>query len=149
MTTQRLIHLGRVRVDYSLCEIRDAVEAEGVLRLIVGEDRGIEIDVRDPRLLRVEIAAVREAAHVPTTRASSTSEEPDGSVSADRSVDELERSSLVVAVAGRGFRPVVSAELVEDAADVRLHRPARDRQRDRDVAIAQAIREQAMDVALS
>jgi hypothetical protein len=83
VTTQRLIHLGRVRVDYSLCEIRDAVEAEGVLRLIIEDDRGIEIDVQDPRLLRVEIAAVREAGHVPSTRASSTPEVPDGSVSAD------------------------------------------------------------------
>ena len=83
VTTQRLIHLGRVRVDYSLCEIRDAVEAKGVLRLIIGDDRGIEIDVQDPRLLRVEIAAVREAAHVPATRASSTPEVPDGNESAD------------------------------------------------------------------
>lgn len=64
VTTRRLVHLGRDRVEYSLCEIRDAVEAEGALRLIVGDQRGIEIRVSDPRLLRVEIAAVREAARL-------------------------------------------------------------------------------------
>ena len=62
VTTRRLVYLGRYRVDYPLCEIRDAVEAEGALRLIVGDNRGVEIAVADPRLLRVEIAAVREAA---------------------------------------------------------------------------------------
>ena len=78
VTTERLILLGRVRVDYSLCEIRDAVEAEGVLRLIIGEDRGVEIEVHDPQLLRVEIAAVREAAHASASGAPSTPEIPDG-----------------------------------------------------------------------
>ena len=62
VTTQRLVYLGRERIEYALGEIRDAVEAEGALRLIVGDRRGIEIEVSDPRLLRVEIAAVREAA---------------------------------------------------------------------------------------
>lgn len=83
VTTQRIIHLGRVRADYSLGEIRDAVEGEGVLRLIIGEDRGIEIDVHDPRLLRVEIAAVREAARASAARSPSAPEVPDGSVSGD------------------------------------------------------------------
>ena len=32
------------------------------LRLVVGENRGVSIDVDDPRLLRVEIAAARAAA---------------------------------------------------------------------------------------
>jgi hypothetical protein len=62
VTTRRLVHLGRSRVDYRLSEIRDAVEAPGALRLIVRDERGIEITVGDPRVLRVEIAAVREAA---------------------------------------------------------------------------------------
>lgn len=63
VTTRRLVHLGRLRVDYGLSDITDAVEAPGALRLIVGEERGIQISVPDPRVLRVEIAAVREAAH--------------------------------------------------------------------------------------
>jgi hypothetical protein len=62
VTSRRLIHLGRFRVDYGLGEIRDAVDAPGALRLIVGEDRGIQISVDDPRVLRVEIAALRETA---------------------------------------------------------------------------------------
>jgi len=62
VTTQRLVHLGRIQVEYPLGEIKEAVVAEGALRLVVGESRGVEIEVRDPRLLRVEIAAVREGA---------------------------------------------------------------------------------------
>lgn len=62
VTTRRLVHLGALQVAYGLCEIRDAVEAPGALRLIVGEDRGIQMSVPDPRVLRVEIAAAREAA---------------------------------------------------------------------------------------
>jgi hypothetical protein len=71
VTTQRLVHLGRVPVEYRLGEIREAVVAEGALRLVVGEGRGVEIAVHDPRLLRVEIAAVREA-----TRAAATEPAP-------------------------------------------------------------------------
>jgi hypothetical protein len=84
VTTQRIVHLGRVRVDYGLGEIRDAVEAEGVLRLIVGEDRGVEIGVHDPRLLRVEIAAVREAARASAASGAATLEVRDGGASPDR-----------------------------------------------------------------
>jgi hypothetical protein len=62
VTTERLVHLGRVPVEYGLSEIREAVVADGALRLVVGGGRGVEIAVHDPRLLRVEIAAVREAA---------------------------------------------------------------------------------------
>lgn len=75
VTTRRLIHFGRVPVEYSLCEIHEAVVATGALRLIVGDGRGVEIEVHDPRVLRVEIAAVREAARplatdvVPETKA--------------------------------------------------------------------------------
>ncbi len=69
VTTRRLVYLGRERVEYPLNEIHDAVEAEGSLRLIVGEGRGVEIQVPDPRLLRVEIAAVREAARAAVAEA--------------------------------------------------------------------------------
>ncbi len=62
VTTQRLIHLARVQVTYALGEVREAVVAGGALRLVVGESRGVEIDVGDPSSLRVEIAAAREAA---------------------------------------------------------------------------------------
>jgi hypothetical protein len=66
VTTERLVHLGDHRVDFPLSEIRDAIEAEGTLRLVVAEEPGIEIEVDDPRLLRVEIAAVRESARSST-----------------------------------------------------------------------------------
>ncbi len=62
VTTQRLVYLGRMPVEYPLAEIREAIVADGALWLVVGESRGVEIAVEDPCLLRVEIAAVREAA---------------------------------------------------------------------------------------
>jgi hypothetical protein len=77
VTTRRLVYLGRERVEYPLAEIQDAVEAEGTLRLIVGDRRGIEIEVPDPRLLRVEIAAVREAARVSVLDAPPSPETPE------------------------------------------------------------------------
>ncbi len=55
-------------VEYPLAEIREAVVAEGALWLVVGESHGVEIGVADPLLLRVEIAAVREAARVSASR---------------------------------------------------------------------------------
>ncbi len=78
ITSQRLVHLGRLRVDYSLDEIRDAIDAPHALRLIVGEARGIEIDVEDPRALRVEIAAVRVAARAAAAAGAGSAEIPDG-----------------------------------------------------------------------
>jgi hypothetical protein len=62
LTSHRLVHLGRARVVYELEEIREAVVASRQLLLVVGDNRGVAIDVGDPRLLRVEIAAARAAA---------------------------------------------------------------------------------------
>ena len=62
VTTRRLVHLGSSTVVYSLDEIREADVAAGQLLLVVGDNRGVAIDVGDPRLLRVEIAAARAAA---------------------------------------------------------------------------------------
>ena len=77
VTTRRLVHLGRVRVEYALGEIREAVVAEGALRLVVGDSRGVEIEVSDPCLLRVEIAAVREAARAAAAQPDPLSEPRD------------------------------------------------------------------------
>ena len=68
VTTRRLVFLGRERIEYGLAEIGDAMEADGALRLIVGDRRGVEIRVSDPRLLRVQIAAVREAERTSTAK---------------------------------------------------------------------------------
>ena len=62
VTTTRLMCLGHVRVDVPLAEIREAVVASSAVRLVVGDGRGLEIRTADPYLLRVQIAAVREAA---------------------------------------------------------------------------------------
>jgi hypothetical protein len=62
VTTQRLVHLGRSAVVYALDEILEADVAADQLLLVVADNRGVAIDVGDPRLLRVEIAAARSAA---------------------------------------------------------------------------------------
>ena len=61
VTTTRLLCLGHVQVDVPLAEIREAIVASGAVRLVVGDGRGLEIRTTDPFLLRVEIAAVRQA----------------------------------------------------------------------------------------
>ncbi len=66
VTTARLVHLGTVPVEVPLLAIREAVAAPGALRLVVGDGRGVEIRTDDPLLLRVEIAAVRDAARLST-----------------------------------------------------------------------------------
>jgi hypothetical protein len=75
VTTRRLLCLGTVPVDLPLVEIREAVIANGALRLVVGSGRGVEIRTGDPHLLRVEVAAVRMAA---------TGSTPDRPASAER-----------------------------------------------------------------
>lgn len=67
VTTSRLVHLGPVPVEVALSDIREADVVTGTLRLVVGDGRGLEIRILDPDLLRVEIAAVREAARVTAT----------------------------------------------------------------------------------
>ncbi|MEI7743591.1 MAG: hypothetical protein WCK58_07560 [Chloroflexota bacterium] len=62
VTTRRLVHLGDVAVEYGLADVHEAVIAPGALRLIVGRSQGVEICTVDPRVLRVEIGAVRLAA---------------------------------------------------------------------------------------
>jgi hypothetical protein len=67
VTTSRLVYLGLVPVEVPLADIREADVVTGALRLVVGDGRGMEIRIVDPDLLRVEIAAVREAARVAAT----------------------------------------------------------------------------------
>ena len=64
VTTSRLVHLGSVPVEIRLLDISEAVTAAGALRLVVADGRGVEIRTGDPCVLRVEIAAVREAARM-------------------------------------------------------------------------------------
>ncbi len=62
VTTTRLVCIGPTTVEVPIADIREAVVTAGELRLIIGNGRGLEIGTGDPYLLRVEIAAVREAA---------------------------------------------------------------------------------------
>jgi hypothetical protein len=82
VTTRRLVHLGRVLVHYQLAEIREAEVAAGAIRLVVGDCHGVEIRVHDPRVLRVEIAAVREAASTSVAGAASPAGADEGHAAA-------------------------------------------------------------------
>jgi len=64
VTTSRLVYLGSVPVEVRLLDISEAVVAAGSLLVVVGDGRGVEIRTSDPLVLRVEIAAVREAARM-------------------------------------------------------------------------------------
>ena len=79
------------------------------LLLTLADGSGVCLVTTGPRLLRVEISAarerVRQARSAKTCRARVAGE------------------SVEVAEAAGGLGPVADAELVEDAADVALHRP--------------------------
>jgi hypothetical protein len=88
VTTQRLLYLGPDQVEYRLADIEDAVVTDRSLRLTVGDHRGVEIELLDPRVLRVEIAAVREAARAAAAVDTMTArEEPTSRGSAERRQD--------------------------------------------------------------
>lgn len=78
VTTSRLVYLGSVPVEIALLDIREAVAASGALRLVVGDGRGVEIRTSDPCVLRVEIAAVREAARTTAARSRDIPETGEG-----------------------------------------------------------------------
>ncbi len=63
--------------------------------------------------------------------------------------DGLPGPSASLAIATRRLDPVPYRELVENAADVRLDRPARDRHRGRDVTVGQPVAQQSKYVVLS
>jgi hypothetical protein len=75
VTTSRLVHLGPVPVEVPISDIREADVVTGALRLVIGNGRGLQIRIVDPDLLRVEIAAVREAVRAGAT-ADATQETP-------------------------------------------------------------------------
>lgn len=61
VTTCRLLLVGHVQVAYLLADVHEIEVAAGGVRLVVERNSGVDICVGDPRVLRVEIAAVREA----------------------------------------------------------------------------------------
>ena len=62
LTSSRLILLGRCALTYGLEEIEEIDLSGDRLRLVMGPGTGLSLDVDQPRLLRVEIAAARELA---------------------------------------------------------------------------------------
>ncbi len=80
VTTQRLVVLGPVPVEYPLAAIQEIDVAAGTVRLVVERNRVVELGVPDPCVLRVEIAAVREAIRALTAwSASAPSKDGQGS----------------------------------------------------------------------
>jgi hypothetical protein len=61
VTTDRVVHLGRSNLSLDLDEISEAAIVGDTLRLVLDNESAVSLAVNDPRLLRVQIAAAREA----------------------------------------------------------------------------------------
>jgi hypothetical protein len=103
LTARRLVLAGGQRFEVPLEEIRDTGIAGDLLLLLLRGGGAVAIGVDRPRLLRVEVAAARAAARRSRVRVSGEVAEPRG-----------------------GLGAVADAQLVDDAADVVLHRARRD-----------------------
>lgn len=62
VTSHRLLLVGRHTMTFDLADIADAVVSGERLLLVMDDGSGITLDVDQPRLLRVQIAAARAAA---------------------------------------------------------------------------------------
>jgi hypothetical protein len=65
VTSTRVVHLGRLTLEYDLDSIREAVVSAERLLLLLWVGSGLILDVDRPRLLRVDIAAARARRVVP------------------------------------------------------------------------------------
>ena len=79
VTSRRIVHVGRFVLEYDLAAIREAVVSAEHLLLILGDGAGVMLDVDRPRLLRVQITAVRSrsAARTCSTRAAQPTDAPE------------------------------------------------------------------------
>ena len=109
LTSRRLVVLSGPMLDVELEWIREIGLAGDRLLLTLADVSGVCLVVTGPRLLRVEISAARERVR----------QARDAKACRARVAGE----SVEVAEAAGGLGPVADAELVEDAADVALHRP--------------------------
>jgi hypothetical protein len=109
LTSRRLVVLSRPLLDVELEWIREIGLAGDRLLLSLADGSGVCLVVTGPLLLRVELSAarerVRQARRAKSCRA------------------RLSGASVQVAEPAGSLGPVADAELVEDAADVALHRP--------------------------
>ena len=64
VTSHRLILVGRHTVTFDLADIADVVISGERLLLVMRDGSGVTLDVDQPRLLRVQVAAAREAARI-------------------------------------------------------------------------------------
>jgi hypothetical protein len=62
LTSRRLVLVGRLTLSFHLDEIEEAMLSGERLLLVMPGGQGASLDVAQPRLLRVEIAAARVAA---------------------------------------------------------------------------------------
>ena len=62
VTSRRLILVGRHTLTFDLVDIADVVISGERLFLVMRDGSGVTLDVDQPRLLRVQVAAAREAA---------------------------------------------------------------------------------------
>ncbi len=62
LTSRRLVFTGRLLLHYPLAEIDDVLLGSGRLLLLLGSGASLALDLDEPGLLRVEIAAARRAA---------------------------------------------------------------------------------------
>ena len=109
LTSRRLVVLSRPQLGVELGWIQEIGLAGDRLLLTLADGSGVCLVTTGPQLLLVEISAarerVRQARSAKTCRARVAGE------------------SVEVAEPAGGLGPVADAELVEDAADVALHRP--------------------------
>ena len=109
LTSRRLVILSRPLLDVELEWIHEVELAGDRLLLTLGDGSGVCLGVTGPQLLRVEISAARE--RVRQAR------------SAKRCRARLSGDSVEVAEPAGGLGPVADSQLVENTADVALHRP--------------------------
>jgi hypothetical protein len=108
LTSRRIVVLSRPLLDVELESIREIGLAGDRLLLTLADGSGVCLVTTGPRLLRVEISASRERVR----------QARDAKACRSR----LSGASVEVAEPAGGLGPVADAELVEDAADVALHR---------------------------
>jgi hypothetical protein len=61
VTSHRLVLVGRTSLSFGLGSIQDVMLSGDRLLLVLRDGQGLALDVQQPRLLRVELAAVRAA----------------------------------------------------------------------------------------
>jgi hypothetical protein len=109
LTSRRMVVLSRPVLDVELEWIHEVELAGDRLLLTLGDGSGVCLVVTGPQLLRVEISAARERVRQARIAKSCRA--------------RVSGESVEVAEPAGSLGPVADAELVEDAADVALHRP--------------------------